>query len=225
MNDLHAVATTALRDNGFTDVLDAAAAAELATLHASASSGAAKDLRQLLWSSIDNTESKDLDQIEYAEELPDKGMRLLVGIADVDVLIRKGSALDNHAMLNATSVYTGVEVFPMLPSEVSTGLTSLNEGEDRMVLVVELVLNGDGTARSHDVYRAVATNRAKLAYDSVGAWLEGRGAPPAQIAANPALEAQLWLQDRIASTLKAARQQAGALEFERIALATSSRTS
>ena len=98
-------------------------------------------MRALLWSSIDNAESRDLDQIEYAEELPDKGLRLLVGIADVDALIKKNSALDKHAMANSTSVYTGIDVFPMLPSEISTGLTSLNEGGERVVLVVELVLS------------------------------------------------------------------------------------
>ena len=216
MNDLHAVAVEALRADKFAPDLDADAAAELKQLRAPATPTGVKDLRNLLWSSIDNTESKDLDQIEYAEELSDKGMRLLVGIADVDVLIAKGSALDRHAMANSTSVYTGVDVFPMLPSEVSTGLTSLDEGEDRVVLVAELCLNADGSPRSHSVYRALARNQAKLAYESVGPWLEGRGDAPAPIAANHALEAQLWLQDRIANALKAARQAAGALEFDTV---------
>ena len=216
MNDLHTVAVEALRGDKFAPELDAAAAAELAKLAPPSPPNDVKDLRNLLWSSIDNTESRDLDQIEYAEELPDKGMRLLVGIADVDVLVAKGSALDRHAMANSTSVYTGVDVFPMLPSEISTGLTSLNEGEDRVVLVVELCLNADGSPRSHSVYRALAANRAKLAYESVGPWLEGSGNAPPPIAANPALEAQLWLQDRIAGALKAARQAAGALEFDTV---------
>lgn len=216
MNDLHTVAVEALRGDKFAPELDAAAAAELARLAPPSPPNDVKDLRNLLWSSIDNTESRDLDQIEYAEELPDKGMRLLVGIADVDVLVAKGSALDRHAMANSTSVYTGVDVFPMLPAEISTGLTSLNEGEDRVVLVVELCLNADGSPRSHSVYRALAANRAKLAYESVGPWLEGRASAPAPVAANPALEAQLWLQDRIASALKAARQAAGALEFDTV---------
>lgn len=216
MTDLHAVALEALRINGFTPTLDAASKAELAALRPSVDAIGARDLRALLWSSIDNAESKDLDQIEFAEELPDKANRLLVGVADVDVLVTRGTALDKHAMANATSVYTGVDVFPMLPSEVSTGLTSLNQGAERVVLVIELVLNADGTLRSHDVYRALATNRAKLAYDSVGAWLEGRGPVPSLVAQTPGLEAQLWLQDRIASQLKAQRQKAGALEFETI---------
>ena len=215
-NDLHDVAVQALRADKFAPELDATAASELAGLRTPAAPEGVKDLRSLMWSSIDNAESKDLDQIEYADELPDMGMRLLVGIADVDALIAKGSALDQHAMTNSTSVYTGVDVFPMLPSEISTGLTSLNEGEDRVVLVVELCLNDDGSPRSHAVYRALTANRAKLAYESVGPWLEGRGEAPAPIAANPALEKQLWLQDRIASKLKAARQAAGALEFDTV---------
>jgi Exoribonuclease R len=178
MNDLHAVAVEALGADKFAPELDAAASQQLKGLQPPAPPADAKDLRHLLWSSIDNTESKDLDQIEYAEELPDKGMRLLVGIADVDVLIAKGSPLDAHAMTNSTSVYTGVDVFPMLPSEISTGLTSLNEGVDRVVLVIEVCVNADGSPRSHAVYRAIAANRAKLAYESVGPWLEGRGERP-----------------------------------------------
>ena len=216
MTDLHAVALDALRTNGFTPTLDDAAKAQLAALPASATADGVRDLRALLWSSIDNAESKDLDQIEFGEELPDKGSRLLVGVADVDLLVTRDSALDRHAMTNATSVYTGADVFPMLPSEISTGLTSLNQGADRAVLVIELVLNADGTPRSHDVYRAIAANKAKLAYDSVGAWLEGRGAVPALVAHTAGLESQLWLQDRIASQLKAQRQKAGALEFDTV---------
>ena len=216
MNDLHAVAVAALQADKFVPELDPAAAAELQQLRPPQPPSGVKDLRSLLWSSIDNTASKDLDQIEYAEELSDKGLRLLVGIADVDALIRKGSALDLHAMANCTSVYTGVDVFPMLPSEISTGLTSLNEGEDRLVLVVEVVLGPDGAPRSHDVYRAFAANRAKLAYETIGPWLEGRAAAPKAIADDAKLEAQVWLQDRIASALKAGRQQAGALQFDTV---------
>jgi exoribonuclease-2 len=216
VTDLHHVALEALYANGFAPELDATAQRELAAFAPAEQSSDLRDLRALLWSSIDNAESKDLDQIEYAEELADKSTRLLIGIADVDVVVQKGSALDQHAMANATSVYTGVDVFPMLPKEISTGLTSLNQDEDRVVLVIELVLEADGTPRSHDVYRAIATNKAKLAYDSVGSWLEGRGPLPPTVAQTPGLEPQLWLQDRIASQLKALRQKAGALEFDTV---------
>src|SRR6478752_8538531 len=137
-----------------------------------------KDQRSLLWSSIDNVTSKDLDQIEVAEELPDRGIVLRIGIADVDALVPKGSALDAHAFANATSVYTGVHVYPMLPEELSTGLTSLNEGQSRLALAIETVVDGNGGVVSHDVFRAMVHNRAQLAYESVGEFLGG-GSPPA----------------------------------------------
>jgi ribonuclease R len=213
---LDTVARQALIENGFQPDMGDAVERELAQLHAPAAGDGVRDLRNLLWSSIDNVTSKDLDQIEVAEELPDKGIVLRIGIADVDALVLKGSAIDAHAFANATSVYTGIHVYPMLPEELSTGLTSLNEGEDRVVLVIEVELGPDGTARRHDVYRALATNRAKLAYEEVGPWLEGRGPEPAKSVANDKLEEQLWLQDRAASLLKRVREQAGALEFDTI---------
>jgi VacB/RNase II family 3'-5' exoribonuclease len=216
VTDLHRVALDAFRTNGFTPDLDDAARRELGELRPAELTGDLRDLRALLWSSIDNAESKDLDQIEYAEELPDKRTRLLIGIADVDVLVHKGSALDRHAMANATSVYTGVDVFPMLPKEISTGLTSLNADADRVVLVIEIVLGADGAPQSHDVYRAIATNKAKMAYDSVGAWLEASAPLPPIVAHTHGLEPQLRLQDRIAGQLKLLRQQAGALEFDTV---------
>jgi exoribonuclease-2 len=174
-----------------------------------------RDLRALRWSSIDNTSSRDLDQIEVDEE-KDGGRVLRIGIADVDALVPKGSAIDAHAAANATSVYTGLTVYPMLPERLSTDLTSLNEGTDRLVLVIEVELARDGTVRRHDVYRALATNHAKLAYESVGPWLEGRGPEPEKIVADDDLEAQLWLQDKAASLLKRVREEAGALEFDTI---------
>ena len=211
------VAREALLANGFQPEMGGAVEREVASLHGAPTSGdGANDLNSLLWSSIDNTTSKDLDQIEIAEQLPDKGIVLRVGIADVDVLVPKGSAIDAHAFANATSVYTGVHVYPMLPEELSTGLTSLNEGKSRLVLVIEVELGPDGTVRRHDVYRAVATNHAKLAYEDVGPWLEGRGPEPQKSVENDALEGQLWLQDRAASLLKRMREQAGALEFDTI---------
>ena len=181
MFPLDRVAREALLANGFQPDTGDAVDREVASLHdalAKGSEAGTKDLQNLLWSSIDNATSKDLDQIEVAEELPDKGIVLRIGIADVDALVPKGSAIDAHAFANATSVYTGVHVYPMLPEELSTGLTSLNEGERRLVLVIEVELAADGTVRRHDVIRAVATNRAKLSYEEVGAWLEGRGPEP-----------------------------------------------
>lgn len=221
MPDLIDVARQALKDNGFSLDVDDAMRRELVTLTTPAPAPpGVRDLRHLLWSSIDNAESRDLDQIEFAELLPDHGIRLRVGIADVDALVPKGSAIDRHAAANATSIYTGAAVYPMLPEALSTDLTSLTQGSDRLVVVIELELEPDGTTRAHDVYPALATNKAKLAYDSVGAWLEGRGPVPPLVAKTPGLEEQLWLQDRAASLLKTLRQKAGALEFDTIEATT-----
>jgi exoribonuclease-2 len=214
------IAHAALVADRFEPTLDGAAAAELSALEAATAplhTGAGvRDLRALLWSSIDNAESRDLDQVEWVEQLADGAIRLLIGIADVDSAVPRASALDRHARANATSVYTGVHVYPMLPPEISTGVTSLNHGEDRLVLVIEVVIASDGAIRSHDVYRALAANRAKLDYVSVGAWLEGQGPVPPLVASTPGLEDQVWLQDRAASLLKRQRERAGALEFETI---------
>jgi exoribonuclease-2 len=216
LSTLDTVARQALVDNGFTPDLDDASRHELEGLKPAPLSTDIRDLRSLLWSSIDNTESKDLDQVEVAEQLTDGAIRIRLGIADVDALVPKGSALDKHAYTNATSVYTGVAVYPMLPVELSTDLTSLSEGQARVALVIDLVIEKDGSPRSHEVYRAMVVNRAKLAYDSLGAWLEGRGPAPQAVADSEQLQQQLWLQDRAASLLKTVRDRAGALEFETV---------
>ena len=216
MTDLNSVAHQALRDNGFTPDVTDAVQRELAGLRPAVATPDVRDLRALLWSSIDNASSLDLDQIEFAESLSDGAIRLRVGIADVDALVPKGSAIDQHAMANATSVYTGIAVYPMLPEALSTDLTSLKEGAERVILVIELTIASDGSVKSRDVYRAVATNRAKLAYETVGPWLEGRGPIPPGVEHTPGLEAQLWLQDRAASLLKTVRERAGALEFDTV---------
>ncbi len=174
-----------------------------------------KDMRDRLWSSIDNTESRDLDQIEIAESLPDGSIRLIVGIADVDALVPKGSPIDLHAAANCASVYTGIAVFPMLPEKLSTGLTSLNEGEDRLAIAIETVVDAGGNVVSYDVYRALVRNTAKLAYDDLGVWLGG-GAAPAKVAANAELATQLRLQHDASQRLKDERRRNGALDFETI---------
>ena len=174
-----------------------------------------RDMRDRPWSSIDNTESRDLDQIEIAEALPDGTIRVTVAIADVDALVPKGSPLDQHAFANCTSVYTGVAVFPMLPEKLSTDLTSLNENEDRLALAIETVVDAEGNVKSYDVYRAMVRNKAQLAYDDVGSWLGG-GSPPAKVAGNKELTQQLELQRRASQQLKAERARNGALDFETI---------
>lgn len=171
------------------------------------------DLRALLWSSIDNDTSRDLDQVEYVERLSDGTHRLLVGIADVDSAVSKGAAMDTQAATETTSVYTGVTTFPMLPTELSTDLTSLLDGQDRRAIIIELHLRESGDVTDYKVYPACLRNRAKLAYNSTGTWLEGRGPMPAAIAAVPGMEAQLRLQLEVSSWLRAVRKKQGALAF------------
>jgi exoribonuclease-2 len=211
------VALRAMVENGFQPEPPPAVARELAAEREPSRDGV-RDLRHLLWSSIDNPTSKDLDQIEVAEAIDGGGVRLRVAIADVDALVLKGSAVDAHARENATSVYTGVSVFPMLPDALSTDRTSLVEGADRLVVVIELDVARDGTVARADIYRGLACNHAKLDYETVGGWLEGRGPAPATVAADDALEAQLWLQDRAAGLLKRTRQRAGALDLDTVAV-------
>jgi VacB/RNase II family 3'-5' exoribonuclease len=173
-----------------------------------------RDLRNLLWSSIDNDTSRDLDQIEVAERV-DGGIRVMVGIADVDSGVAVGTPIDQHAASQTTSVYTAVRTFPMLPEELSTDLTSLNEDGDRMAIVIEFVAAADGSIAASDIYRALVRNKAQLTYNGVGPWLEGKGNQPAKVAASAELAAQLKLQDEAALALRAQRHRLGALEFDR----------
>ncbi len=175
-----------------------------------------RDLRHLLWCSIDNDDSRDLDQLTVAEAMPDKRVKVLVAVADVDALVQKGSAIDEHARRNTTSVYTAARIFPMLPEKLSTDLTSLNYASERHALIVELIIGEDGSLLRSDVYGALVRNRAKLAYNSVAAWLEGSGAVPAEIPAVPGLEENLRLQDRVAQLLKRLRHEHGALTLETV---------
>ena len=156
------------------------ALAELDAIQAPAmqSKGSTRDLRHLLWCSIDNDDLRDLDQLTVAEAMPEGAVKVLVAIADVDAVVKKRSALDDHARQNTTSVYTVAETFPMLPEKLSTDLTSLNYESDRLAIVIEMILAGDGSLQSSDLYRATVRNRAKLAYNSVAAWLEGNGPMP-----------------------------------------------
>src|SRR5579864_2298493 len=175
-----------------------------------------RDLRGLLWSSIDNDTSRDLDQIEVAEKLPDGRVKVLVGIADVDAFVGKGTPIDAHAATETTTVYTGVQIFPMLPEQLSTGVSSLLEGGDKLAVVTEFVVNADGSVGESDLYQASVRNRAQLAYNGVGAWLDGSGPAPAKVAASPELQAQLKLQDETAQLLKQQRHEHGALEIDTI---------
>jgi len=177
---------------------------------------AVKDLRNLLWSSIDNDTSRDLDQIEYAERQPDGSTRVLVGIADVDWAVTKGSPIDLHAASECVSVYTGVQTFPMLPEELSTDLTSLSENADRPSMIIDISVTADGIIQSGQAYRALVRNRAQLTYNGVGPWLEQTGAAPPKVAASADLQNQLKLQDDVAQRLRATRFKSGALAIDSI---------
>jgi len=213
--DLAAGARLVMMEAGFLPDLPAAAQKEAAALHAASIDGV-RDLRSLLWSSIDNDESRDLDQIEVAERLGGDLVRVRVGIADVDALVHRGTALDGYAAHNTCTVYTGARIFPMLPESLSTDHTSLGEALDRIAVVVEMDIDPSGEITRSDVYRAAVRNHAKLAYDGVGAWLEGSGTAPSKVASNVALQEQLRLQDVAARALKKLRHARGALDLETI---------
>jgi exoribonuclease-2 len=173
-------------------------------------------MQNLPWASIDNDDSRDLDQLTVAEAMPGGDGRVLVAVADVVSLVARGSAIDEHARHNTTSIYTAARTFPMLPEKLSTDLTSLNPGEERLAVVVEMVIGADGTLKASDIYRAHVKNHAKLAYNSVAAWLEGSGAPPEAVAAVKGLDENLRLQDRTAQRMKTLRHLHGALSLETI---------
>ena len=215
---LLSVARRAMVERGLEPDFPAAALDETLALPGAPGSGDAgvRDLRELLWCSIDNDDSRDLDQLTVAEALTGGDVRIMVAVADVGAAVGPGSALDAHAGVNTTSVYTPARNFPMLPERLSTDLTSLNQDQDRLALVVERVVDGGGDGGAPAISRARVRNRAKLAYSSVGAWLEGQGEVPAKIAAITGLADNLRLQDRAAQRLKAFRHQHGALELETI---------
>ena len=175
-----------------------------------------RDLRELPWCSIDNDDSRDLDQLTYAERTNDGTVRVLVAVADVDALVKKDTPVDRRARHNTTSVYTAARVFAMLPERLSTDLTSLNEGEDRLALVVELPVNGDGHVGDGAVYRGLVHNQAKLAYNRVAAWLDGKDEIPEKVARVKGLEETLRLQDKTADSMRDRRHELGALDLETI---------
>jgi exoribonuclease-2 len=223
MNRLQSIAHQLMRERGLLPEFSPEALREIQAI-VFASAGApsvddqaahgARDLRDRLWVSIDNDTSRDLDQLSVAEALPGDATRVLVAIADVQATVARGSAIDAHAATNTTSVYTAAAIFPMLPERLSTDLTSLGPGEDRLAVVVELWVDRDGAVTQSDVYRAAVRNRAKLAYPAVGAWLEGSAPPPPRLAEVPGLDAQLRLQDRVAVAMRERRDQNGALDLQ-----------
>jgi VacB/RNase II family 3'-5' exoribonuclease len=212
------VARRSMIDRGLRPDFPPQALAELERIHApdAAPGEQVRDLRSLLWSSIDNDDSRDLDQLAVAQQLDDGMVKILVAIADVDSLVRPGSALDEHARHNTTSVYTPAVIFSMLPEKLSTDLTSLNFNEDRLAVIAEMVIAPDGSLHHEDVYEALVRNHARLSYNQVAAWLDGAVSLPNAVAAVPGLEDNLRLQDRAAVTMKHFRHFNGALTLETI---------
>lgn len=212
---LQEIARSAMIERGLAPDFTPAAIAELAAIKGPPPARASsRDLRGLLWCSIDNDDSRDLDQLSVAEALPGGSVRLMVAIAEVAVLVRQGSALDEHARTNTTSVYTAGGTFPMLPERLSTDLTSLNFQAERGAVVVEMVFDRNGALGESAIYEAAVLNKAKLAYNSVAAWIEGRGAMPAEVAAVPGLAENIMLQHRLAERLRELRHMRGALSLQ-----------
>ena len=214
---LQDIAQRAMLERGLLPDFSAQALAELGKIQSPATMTGTpvRDLTDLLWSSIDNDDSRDLDQLTVAEAMPGDKVKILVAVADVDALVENGSALDEHARHNTTSVYTAAKIFPMLPENLSTNLTSLNFNEDRLSIVVEMVVGADSSLQDSDIYRARVRNHAKLAYNSVAAWLEG-GSMPEEIAAVNGLAENLRVQDNTAQRMKNFRHVHGALSLETI---------
>jgi VacB/RNase II family 3'-5' exoribonuclease len=220
--ELVRLATQAMRDRGLEPEFSPQALhqADTADTPAHEPNPDIRDLRHLLWCSIDNDDSRDLDQLQVVEPLPDGSIRIYVAIADVDALVKTGSPVDTHAVKNTTSVYTPARIFPMLPERFSTDLTSLNPQVDRQALVVAYTVDGRGGLSDETVLRAWVHNYAKLAYPSVGAWLVGEGPMPPAMASVPGLPEQLRLQDEVAMRLRDRRHEEGALELQTIELKT-----
>ena len=220
--DLLAMARQIMLAEGFEPNFPPATQQQLADIRAHppqlAPSDTVRDLRGLLWSSIDNDTSKDLDQIEVAERLPNGDVKVMVGIADVDAFVAKDSPIDQHAARETTTVYTGVCNFSMLPEDLSTGASSLLENVDRPAVVIEFLIdtnvNAGGSISASNVYRAIVRNKAQLTYGAVGTWLEGTAAAPPKVAASSELQAQLKLQDEVAQELKKLRYEHGALNID-----------
>ncbi|HEY1808948.1 MAG TPA: RNB domain-containing ribonuclease [Acidobacteriaceae bacterium] len=214
--DLAAAARRSMMEHGFEPDYPKAITDQLQQLreHPPQPAASARDLRGLLWSSIDNDTSRDLDQIEVVESTQDGGARVLIGIADVDAFVPKGSPIDQHALRETTTVYTGVENFSMLPEELSTGLTSLLENQERAAMVAEFTLDAQARITASDIYPARVVNHAQLAYPSVGAWLAGQAQAPPKVTASADLQKQLRLQNDIAQKLRSQRSNHGALNLQ-----------
>ena len=215
---LRRIARRVMMERGLLPDFSSQAIAELDEIHGPAIKieESTRDLRNLAWCSIDNDDSLDLDQLTVAVSIPGDSVKILVAIADVDAVVKKQSALDDHAKHNTTSVYTAAEIFPMLPEKLSTDFTSLNFESDRLAIIVEMIIGPDGSQKGSDIYQALVRNHAKLAYNSVAGWLDGNGPMPQAIGTVHGLVENVQIQDRVARMLKSLRHVHGALDLETI---------
>jgi len=174
LHDLGAIADRIMLDKGLAPDFSAEAKREAGLLEDGLGrrekDGDVQDLCDLPWSSIDNDDSRDLDQLEVVFS-SGRDFKLLVAIADVDFYVKRDSAIDRAAAYNTTSVYTGVKNYPMLPTRLSYDLSSLMEGKTRMAMVVETMISASGAIREGRIYRARVYNQAKLNYPAIAAWL------------------------------------------------------
>jgi exoribonuclease-2 len=210
------IAHQAMIERGLAPDFSDAAKKQADSIHEAAREDGLRDMRNLLWCSIDNDDSRDLDQLTVAEDLGGGKVRCLIAVADVDALVKRGTPIDDHAQQNTTSVYTAARIFPMLPEKLSTDLTSLNDNEERVAVVIDVQVGTDGSVTGGEVYRAIVHNKAKLAYNSVGMWLEGKAAPPEKVTAVKGLAENLKLQDKTADLMRELRHEHGALDLETI---------
>ena len=215
-SELSLIAGQAMLERGLEPDFPAAALHELQALahEGQDADPRVRDMTAWAWCSIDNDDSNDLDQLTVAERLPDGQTKVWVAVADVDVLVAKDCALDAHAKRNTTSVYTSTRIFPMLPDRLCTDLTSLNPHQERLAVVVEMVINAAAEVIYSQLFRAKVHNKAKLAYDAVSDWIEGDGVLPEAAETFTGIAEQLKLQDAVAQQLRARRHAQGSLEFE-----------
>jgi exoribonuclease-2 len=215
-DDLIRIACEAMLERGLEPEFPAAARQQLAAIAGPGwdDDPAVRDLTALPWCSIDNDDSLDLDQLSACEPLADGALRVWVAVADVDAVVARDTAIDRHAWTNTASIYTAARIFPMLPERLSTDLSSLNLGEERLAVVTEMTIAADAPVDHAQVCRARVRNQAKLASDAVSAWLEGRAELPPAAAARPGMDEQLRLQDAAAQRLRRRRHEQGSLELE-----------
>ena len=214
--DLVRIAIETMTERGLKPEFPLAVADELAMIRGPGRDAdtSIRDLTAMLWCSIDNDDSRDLDQLTACEPLARGAVRVFVAVADVDALVKRNSAIDEHARFNTTSVYTAARIFSMLPERLSTDLSSLNPGQERLAIVTTMDIAADASLTHASVQRARVHSKAKLAYDALAAWIEDGVALPSAAAAVSGLEQQLRMQDEVAQRLRARRRADGALEFE-----------